>query len=106
MPLRFRRSIRVLPFLRLNIGKRGLSTSIGVRGAHITLGHGQVRETVGLPGSGISYTHVDKTHGEAPGAAQPQPVTEPLPKGSALRGWLIILLLVAIAAVFVRALVR
>jgi hypothetical protein len=50
--LRFRHSVRILPFLRLNIGKRGVSTSIGVRGAHITtVGHGQVRETVGLQGS-------------------------------------------------------
>ena len=29
---RFRRSIRVLPFLRLNVSKSGLSTSIGGRG--------------------------------------------------------------------------
>jgi hypothetical protein len=28
----------------------------GRRGAHITIGHGHVRSTVGLPGAGISYT--------------------------------------------------
>ena len=39
---RFRRSIKILPGIRLNVGKRGVSTSIGVRGAHITVGHGQV----------------------------------------------------------------
>jgi hypothetical protein len=75
MGFRFRRSIRVLPFLRLNIGKRGASVSIGGRGAHVTLGHGQVRETVGLPGTGLSYTHVGKTHGEGAGAA-PAPVDQ------------------------------
>jgi len=54
--LRFRRSVKILPGIRLNIGKRGVSTSIGVRGAHVTFGHGQVRETVGLPETGLSYT--------------------------------------------------
>jgi Protein of unknown function (DUF4236)/Rap1a immunity proteins len=90
MGFRFRRSIRILPGLRLNFGKRGVSTSIGVRGAHVTVGHGQVRETVGLPGTGLSYTHVEGTHktaADASGEAQPQPVPDVLPKGRAWRGW-------------------
>jgi hypothetical protein len=37
---RFRRSLRILPGIRLNIGKPGVSTSIGVRGAHVIIGHG------------------------------------------------------------------
>lgn len=66
MGLRFRRSIKLLPGVRLNLSKSGVSTSIGVRGAHVTLGHGQVRETVGVPGTGISYTEVHSTRaGEA-----------------------------------------
>ena len=58
MGWRFRRSIRLFPGIRLNIGKRGVSTSIGVRGGHITVGHGKIRETVGIPGSGLNYTHI------------------------------------------------
>jgi hypothetical protein len=49
--------------------------------------------------SGISYTHVEGTHQahqEGQGEAQPPAVTEPLPKGSAARGWLWIVLLIAI----------
>jgi hypothetical protein len=106
---RFRRSIRILPFLRLNIGKRGVSTSIGVRGAHITVGHGKVRETVGLPGTGLSYTHVDGAHTTAPagqGEAQPAAVAQPLPTGNAVRGIFWLALIVVIAALFVRALMR
>jgi hypothetical protein len=61
MGFRFRRPIRILPGIRLNIGRRGVSTSVGVRGAHVTVGHGQVRETVGVPGSGLSYTHLGKS---------------------------------------------
>jgi hypothetical protein len=101
MGFRFRRSIRLLPGVRINIGKRGVSTSIGVRGAHVTLGHGQVRETVGLPGTGLSYTHFDGARHaavKAPGAADETPVTEPLPQGRAWRGWAWIAVLVAIAA--------
>ena len=60
------RSIKVLPGIRLNIGMRGISTSIGGRGAHVTTGHGQVRETIGIPGSGLSYTHVDGAHHQTP----------------------------------------
>jgi hypothetical protein len=91
MSLRCRGSIKVLPGIRLNVGKRGVSTSIGVRGAHVTLGHGKVRETVGIPGTGLSYTHVSTPHqaaADAPGAAQPSAVTDVLPKGRAWRGWL------------------
>ena len=58
---RFRRSIKIAPGVRINLSKSGVSTSIGTRGAHVTVGHGQVRETVGIPGSGLSYTNVDST---------------------------------------------
>jgi hypothetical protein len=56
------RSIKLLPGLRLNFGKRGISTSIGVRGAHVTFGRTGTRTTVGLPGSGMSYSHLDRSH--------------------------------------------
>jgi|SRR5882757_8857 len=88
MPFRFRRSIKILPGVRLNLSRSGVSTSVGVRGAHITVGHGKVRETVGLPGTGLSYTHVEGTHQEDRSEAQPAEVQEPLPKGKSWRGWL------------------
>ena len=56
MPFRFRRSIRIAPGVRLNLGKTGVSASVGGRGAHVTVGHGHTRATVGAPGSGFSYT--------------------------------------------------
>ncbi|MHB8477861.1 MAG: DUF4236 domain-containing protein [Steroidobacteraceae bacterium] len=52
MGFRFRRSVKILPGIRLNFGKRGVSTSIGVRGAHITFGGTGTRTTVGLAHSG------------------------------------------------------
>jgi hypothetical protein len=58
MPFRFRRSFRIAPGILLNVGKRGVSTSIGGGGAHVTVGHGHTRTTAGVPGTGISYTAV------------------------------------------------
>jgi hypothetical protein len=65
---RFRRSIRILPGVRLNIGKTGISTSVGVRGAQVTLGRGKVRTTVGLPGTGLSYTDEQRLSATPPPA--------------------------------------
>ena len=53
--LRFRRSFGVLPGLRLNVSKSGVSTSVGRRGLWLTLGPRGTRSTVGLRGTGLSY---------------------------------------------------
>lgn len=54
MPFRFYRRFGAGPF-RINVSKGGLSYSIGRRGAWLTFGRGRVRETVGLPGTGLSW---------------------------------------------------
>ncbi len=59
MVLRFRRSIKVFPGVHVNIGKRGISTSFGVRGAHITVSDRGTRTTLGMPGTGLSATHYE-----------------------------------------------
>jgi hypothetical protein len=53
---RFRRSFKIAPGLRVNVGKRSLSTSFGIKGAHYTTGTAGRRFTVGAPGTGLSYT--------------------------------------------------
>ena len=53
--LRFHRSMRLLPGVRMNLSKTGLSISLGVKGARVNLGSRGVRTTVGIPGSGFSY---------------------------------------------------
>jgi hypothetical protein len=95
MGFRFRRSIRILPGIRLNFGKRGISTSIGVRGAHVTIGKTGTRTTVGLSGSGLSYTHLERPHREVSTAtAAEPPATADASPGSAWRGFLWIGLIV------------
>jgi hypothetical protein len=66
MGFRFRRSFKVLPGMRVNLGKRGASITAGVRGAHITHGVGGTRATVGLPGTGVSYTQKVSSGSTAP----------------------------------------
>jgi hypothetical protein len=53
---RFRRSIKLFPGVRWNFGKKSTSLSIGPRGAHYTVGTSGNRTTVGIPGTGMSYT--------------------------------------------------
>lgn len=55
MGFRFRRSVRIIPGVRLNISKSGLSTSIGGHGATLNVSKKGTRATVGLPGTGLSY---------------------------------------------------
>jgi hypothetical protein len=91
MGLRFRRTIKLLPGVRLNLSKSGVSTSLGVRGAHVTLGHGRARETVGLPGTGISYTETHSTRAREAHEQLEQPAAASTPRALATVGNLIYL---------------
>jgi hypothetical protein len=102
MGFRFRRSIKILPGIRLNLGKRGISTSIGVRGAHVTFGKSGTRTTVGLPGSGLSYTHLEKPHRESATARVAEPPSDAgAPQGSAQRGvlWMGLIVIAIVVAI-------
>jgi tetratricopeptide (TPR) repeat protein len=54
MSIRFRRRIKVLPGIYINVGKTGFSTSFGKRGANINIGKRGVYMNTGIPGSGVS----------------------------------------------------
>jgi hypothetical protein len=58
MGFRFRRSIRLGKGLRINLSKTGASLSVGRRGATVNFGPKGEKFTVGLPGSGLSYSHI------------------------------------------------
>jgi hypothetical protein len=59
---RFRKSFKIAPGVRLNLSKSGVSTSIGGRGATLNVGGKRgARATVGIPGTGISYSeHLER----------------------------------------------
>jgi len=57
MGLRFRRTMKIAPGLRLNFNKNSVGLSIGPRGAKYTINSSGRRTTsVGIPGSGLYYT--------------------------------------------------
>ena len=72
MGFRFRRSLRLMPGLRLNFSRSGPSVSVGTRGAWATFGHNQSRYTVGLPGTGMSYTTISSNRNQPVPPSKPQ----------------------------------
>lgn len=56
--MRFRKSIRLAPGVRINLSRSGVSTTLGGRGASVNIGKRGTRATVGLPGTGISFSQL------------------------------------------------
>lgn len=73
MGLRFRRSFKIIPGVRLNLSGSGASVTLGPRGAHYTLGPRGTRTTLGLPGSGVSWTSYQP---HAAAGLSPPPLSE------------------------------
>ncbi|HSR81459.1 MAG TPA: DUF4236 domain-containing protein [Hyphomicrobiaceae bacterium] len=53
--LRFRKSVGVLPGVKVNLSKTGVSTSVGGHGATMNIGTRSRTMTFGIPGTGLSY---------------------------------------------------
>jgi hypothetical protein len=56
MGFRFRRSIKIAKGFRLNVSGSGLSLSVGGRGATMNFSSRGTRATIGIPGTGISWS--------------------------------------------------
>ncbi len=56
MGFRVRRSVRLMPGVRVNLSKSGTSISVGGRGFTTNYSKRGTRTTVGVPGSGLSYS--------------------------------------------------
>ncbi len=96
MGFRFRRSLRIAPGIRVNIGKNGVSSvSLGKRGATLNVGKTGVHETVGLPGTGLSY----RTGNLAQGHQQPEQKPTEGPSPAKIRLWGFVLLFIIVALV-------
>lgn len=55
MGIRFRKRVKIMPGVSLNISKSGISTTIGTKGASVNIGKNGVYGNAGIPGTGI-YT--------------------------------------------------
>lgn len=57
MGFNFRKSLKIAPGVRVNVTKKGVSSlSVGKNGARVNVGKKGVKTTVGIPGSGLSYS--------------------------------------------------
>ena len=57
MGLRFRKSIKILPGVKLNLGKKSAGVCAGTTGARYSVNSsGRKTSTVGIPGTGLSYS--------------------------------------------------
>src|SRR5580698_9961378 len=91
MRLRFRRSIRLLPGFRVNLGLRGASLSFGGRGLTYNVGAKGSRVTVGLPSTGVSVSQYFP-HQNSPLISN----TRPTPRRFSLTPLVVIAFLVAL----------
>ena len=57
MGLRFRKSVKLAPGIKLNFGKKGVGMSFGGKGARFSVNSsGRSTATLGVPGTGLSYS--------------------------------------------------
>lgn len=84
----FRKRIRILPGIWLNLSKRGTSTSFGGKGLTVNIKDDKVRTTASIPGTGLSYRTTSK--GTANNSA---------PTRTGIPGWVWVLIFVIVVAV-------
>ncbi len=76
MAFRARKSFKIAPGVRLTASKSGLSASVGPRGLTHSVGPGGRRTNVGLPGTGLGYSH---KHGKGQSGRRVQAAPPPPP---------------------------
>jgi hypothetical protein len=93
MGFRFRKSFTVLPGLRINLSRRGVSANVGVRGASVSVNSRGTFVNAGIPGSGLGYREriSGGDNGATPSPAQEQPQRSGLP----------LLVVIIVTAIFV-----
>jgi hypothetical protein len=90
---RFRRSVKIAPGLRLNLNKRSVGLSAGVRGARYSINSaGRRTRSVGIPGTGLSYR--SQSGGGPRRASATKAVPSPTRLLARLIGWVTVVVLV------------
>jgi hypothetical protein len=90
MGLLFRRSVKILPGVRLNLSRSGLGVSAGVRGLRVGVdAKGRKYTSAGIPGTGISTRHY---------IGRTSAISQPADSGNRAIGSFCVLVLVLTAA--------
>ena len=87
MGWRYRRSVRLLPGIKVNISTTGTSLSVGGPGATVNIGNRGVRSAVGIRGTGISYV---TQHSSGRRSRARQPVVPPQQGNRKWLMWLVL----------------
>lgn len=110
MGFKFRKSIKIAPGVKLNINKNSVGISAGTRGARFSVNSkGRATTTVGIPGSGISYSSTTNLGGSNRQSSQrsnnePSPTQGPNKPVSKKTNMLITIIIIAL--IFFRTVFR
>lgn len=94
MALRFRRTMKIAPGLRINLTKKGVSARVGPRGAGVTVGTSGSTVSAGIPGSGLHVSQKIRKNATQPIEKKPSAVSEPKSPGLGFFGWLGVLVVI------------
>lgn len=99
MGIRFRKSFKVAPGVRVNVGKKSVGVSVGGRAGHVSV-NSNGRKTVGasIPGTGISYSKSLNSSSQNGGRVESKEIPSDSgpekPKGSCLSQFLLVFLFI------------
>lgn len=106
MGVRYRKSVKIAPGVKLNINKNSASVSFGTKGLRTTYSTtGKRTNTVGIPGTGLSYStssniHQKPTEKDTAGITnQPSKPTAPKSAEATCRTWSTACFVISIPAV-------
>lgn len=102
MGLRFRKSVKIAPGVRVNMGKKSASISVGTKGARHTISTTGKRTTsVGIPGTGISHVTTTSSKKHKAGKGAPSEASAPQHSHRTYKVSGIILLVLAAVALLI-----
>lgn len=88
MALRFRRTLKIAPGVRLNLTKTGVSARVGPRGAGVTAGTSGTTVSAGIPGSGLHVSQKVRKNTPQSTEKKSDAMSEPKTTGLGFFGWL------------------
>lgn len=86
--MRFQKRFTIMPGVRVNVGKTGVSTTVGRRGTSVNVGKGGVHGNAGIPGTGLSMRK------RLDGGEAPRGQAEAPPQGGGAVVWIVIVAVV------------
>lgn len=77
MGLRFKKSVKIAPGVKINFNKKSTSVTIGTKHARKTFSStGKTTTTVGIPGTGISYSETTSSKKKKATTTTTKPITK------------------------------